>query len=473
MAGQSESFADMAVFDPVSVTLTSADEAERISVARISPNFFPLLGVQPLQGRIFSAEEAEQRQRLALISHRFWQTRFGGSHDAIGASIELDGLPSLIIGILPAGFQFASLDADVWEPHTMFPDWETRRGVRGAGSWFVVGRLRPNVTFDQAQAEMSAIARRLDEQVPADGNRGISVVPLSLHVIGPRPRLALWMLTGAVSCVLLIAAANVASLSLARSVGRAREMAIRAALGASPVRIVRQFLAESVTLAAISGLLGALLALAGIRFIRALEPGDLARLNEVSLDLRVLGWALALSCLTGILVGLAPAITMVRRNVRPSGEEGGRGVAGGVVDAPNPPRSRGGGICAGDHSAGRRRSPDPKLAARRERRSGIQAGAGPFDAALHVRPSGPPRSGPTFYNRVLEQIESTPRRGERRHHRRSFHRRQPGTDPHHRRGGPNHFRAPAVPKRRGQRRILYDPRDSLAPRALLFSRGRA
>src|SRR5437870_3858009 len=183
---QSKSFADMAFFDPVSVTLTTATEAEQISAARISPNLFPLLGVQPLHGRGFSNEEAEQRQRLALISHRFWQSRFGGSLDAIGASIEIDGLPSRIVGILPAGFEFARLNADVWEPHTMFPDWETQRRARGAGSWFVIGRLRLNVTFEQAQAEMSAVARRLDEQAPAsDRNRGVSVVPLSLQVTGP------------------------------------------------------------------------------------------------------------------------------------------------------------------------------------------------------------------------------------------------------------------------------------------------
>src|SRR5437762_4744287 len=115
---QSKSFADMAFFDPVSATLTTAIETEHISVARISPNFFSLLGVQPLQGRGFSAEEADQRQRLALISHRFWQSHFGGSLDAIGASIELDGRPSRIIGILPAHFQFVRLSADVWEPHT-------------------------------------------------------------------------------------------------------------------------------------------------------------------------------------------------------------------------------------------------------------------------------------------------------------------------------------------------------------------
>ncbi len=326
---QSESFADMAFFDGVSATLTTADRAEKISVLRTSPNLFPLLGVQPLHGRIFTAEEAEQRQRLALVSHRFWQTRFGGSFNAIGASIHLDGAPSRIIGILPADFRSGD---DVWEPYTMYPDWEALRRARGAGFWAVIGRLRANVTLEQAQAEMNAIARRLDEQLPlAQRNRGISVAPLSLHVIGPRPRLALWMLAGAVFLVLLIAATNVASLSLARSASREREIAIRAALGASRARIVRQLLAESLTLAVTAGLLGLLVAYAGIRFILAVKPGNLARLNEVSLDPLVLGCALALCLLTGILVGLAPAITMARRNLKPSGQEGGRGVAGGVA----------------------------------------------------------------------------------------------------------------------------------------------
>jgi predicted permease len=329
---QSESFADMAVFDPASVTLTSPVDAEQISVARVSPNLFSLLGVQPLHGRSFSAEEAEQRQRLALISHRFWQTRFGGSLNAIGASIELDGVASQIIGILPADFQFS--DSAVWESHTLSPEWAAQRRAYGVGSWFVIGRLRPNVTFEQSQAEMSAIARRLDEQAQAPAsarNLGISVVPLSLQITGPRARLALWMLTGAVFCVLLIAATNVASLSLARSASREREIAIRAALGASRGRIVRQLLAESLTLSVSSGLLGLLVALAGIRLIVAAAPGNLARLNEVSLDPQVLGWALGLCLLTGILVGLAPALTMARRNLRPSGQEGGRGVAGGVA----------------------------------------------------------------------------------------------------------------------------------------------
>ena len=329
---QSQSFADMAVFDAVSTTLTVAGEAEQIVGASISPNLFPLLGVQPAQGRSFSTEEAEQRQRLILISHRFWQARFGGSNDAIGAPIMLNGLPSRIIGILPAGFQIATLNADVWEPQTMSKDWETRRSVRGGDTWFVIGRLRPSVTFDHAQAEMTAIARRLNDQLPAaDRNRGISVVPLSLHMVAPQSQLALWMLGGAVFCVFLIAAANVASLSLARTLSRAREMAVRAALGASAGRIVRQLLTESVLLAAVSGLIGTGLALAGIRLIRAFGPGNLPRLNEVSLDLRVLGWALGISLVAGILVGLAPAMTTLRRDLRPSGEEGGRSVSGGAA----------------------------------------------------------------------------------------------------------------------------------------------
>jgi putative ABC transport system permease protein len=188
------------------------------------------------------------------------------------------------------------------------------------------------VTFDQAQAEMSAVARRLNDQLPAaERNRGISVVPLTLYMVGPQSRLALWMLGGAVFCVFLIAAANVTSLSLARSVTRTREMAVRAALGASAGRIVRQLLTEGVLLAALSGLIGTLLALWGISLIRAFGPGNLPRLNEVSLDLRVLGWALVVSVLAGMAVGLAPATATLRRDLRPSGEESGRSVSGGAA----------------------------------------------------------------------------------------------------------------------------------------------
>ena len=323
--GQSQTVADMATFDSVGTLLTGAEGLEQIAAASISPNLLPLLGVQPVAGRSFSTEEAEQGQRVVLISHRFWQARFGGSHEALGASLVLNGVPAQIVGILPAGFQIARFDADVWEPHT------THRSARGPQTWFVIARLRPGVTFDQAQAEMTAIARRVNDRLPAtERSQGVGVVPLTLYVVGPQARLALWMLGGAVFCVFLIAAANVTSLSLARSTARAREMAVRAALGANTGRIVRQLLTESVVLAAVSGLMGTLLAFGAIRLIRAFGPGNLARMDEVALDLRVLGWALAISLLAGILVGLAPAMTATRRDLRPSGEEGGRSVSGGA-----------------------------------------------------------------------------------------------------------------------------------------------
>jgi putative ABC transport system permease protein len=322
---QSQSFADMATFDSVSTVLTRPEGAEQIVGASISANLLPLLGIHPVLGRSFSTDEAEEQQRLVLISHRFWQARFGGANDAIGATLVLNGLPSRIVGILPADFQIAKFDADVWESHT------TRRGMRGPQTWFVIARLRPGVTFEQAQAEMSAVARRLNGRLPAaDRNQGISVVPLSLYVVGPQSRLALWMLGGAVFFVFLIAAANIASLSLARATARTHEMAVRAALGANAGRIVLQLLTESVVLAVVAGLMGTLLAFGGTRLIRTFGPGNLPRLNDVSLDLRVLGWALAISLLAGILVGLAPAMTAIRRDLRPSGEEGGKSVSGGT-----------------------------------------------------------------------------------------------------------------------------------------------
>jgi putative ABC transport system permease protein len=324
--GRSQTFEDMATYDSVSTVLTGADEAEQIAGASISPNLLPLLGVRPILGRGFSSEETEDGPRLVMISHRFWQARFGGSSGALSATLVVNGRPSQIVGVLPSDFRLAGVDADIWQSHS------THRTMRGGQTWFVIGRLRPGVAFDQAQAEMSAVGHRLDEGLPAaQRNQGISVVPLSLYMVGPKSRLALWMLGGGVLCVFLIAAANVASLSLARGVARAREMAVRAALGASPGRIVRQLLTESILLAVVSGLIGTLLAHASIRLIRGLGPGNLPRLNEVSLDIRVLVWALTISIAAGILVGLAPALTALRRGLRRPGEEGGRSLSGGAT----------------------------------------------------------------------------------------------------------------------------------------------
>lgn len=330
---QNRSFTSLAVFDPASATLVTAGESERIGVLRVSPDIVDLLGAQPIAGRVFTSAEADDRQPVALVSERFWRARFGGSRDAIGTSIELDGRPTRIVGVLPSTVQIAPFDADIWEAHTRFADWAARRLARGAGSWFVLGRLRSGVTGDRARDEMTAIARRLDAQtspgVAADS--GIGVVPLSTYVIGARPRLVLWTLTGAVLCVLLMAATNVASLSLARAAVRERDIAIRAALGASRSRVVRQLLVESVMLVSIAGVIGVAIAAAALRAIVSMAPVTLARLSDVGLDARALGWTSGLCLATGVAVGLAPAVTTARRATALVTRESGRGMSSGAA----------------------------------------------------------------------------------------------------------------------------------------------
>lgn len=320
---RARAFEDMAIVDPVTMTLADARGAGRIGVARASPDLLPLLGVSPIRGRPFTPDEATGRRAVALIGHDFWQRQFAGSEDALGATLALDGRPTRIIGVLPRDFEFPGIEADVWEPHTLFPDWET---TGNEGSWYVVGRLRPGATIDGARREMEAIEAALDPTRPAsERSRGVTVVPLGEYAVGPVLRLALWALTGATACVLLIAAANVTGLSLARGVGRTREFAVRASLGASPTRLGRQVLAESVTLALAGGLLGTGLALGGIRLLRLFGPDDLPRLEEAGLDPAVLGWTLALTLAAGLLIGLAPAATVARRRLPLPGAIGARG----------------------------------------------------------------------------------------------------------------------------------------------------
>ena len=325
----------IAVFDPVSAMLTTAGETEQASLLRVSPDLLPLLGVTPIRGRLFSAREAEERQRLVLISHRFWQSRFGGADDAIGSRLVIDGATSEIVGVLPASLATV-FGSDVWQPHTLFADWEARRAARGAGPWFVVARLAPGATTAQVREEMRGIATALGDGAAAAGgspgiSAGISIVPLAEYITGGGPRLTLWMLTAAAVALLLVAAANVAGLSLARGIGRVPEMAIRAALGASRARLVHQLLAESITLAAVAGGVGLLLAAGGIRMVRAFAPAGVPRIEEVGVDWRVLLWTVIVSAGAGIVVGLAPALTIWRRDLRSAAVEGGRSVAGGAA----------------------------------------------------------------------------------------------------------------------------------------------
>lgn len=323
---QTTSFAAIATFDGTSRILTGTAGAERVNGASISANMLSLLGIEPVAGRSFTADEVDQGHRLVLISHDFWRSRFGGSPEALGATLVLDAVPHQIVGVLPADFQVAGLVADIWEPHGSRPN------VRGGDVWSVVARLKPSVTFDDAQAEMNGIVRGQNETRPAvDRNRGIRVVPLHLDFVGAGSRLALWMLAGAVLCVFLIAVANVTSLSLTRSVARTQEMAVRAALGASRGRLVRQLVIENMLLALSSGLLGIGVAWVGTATIRTFGPASVPRLNEVHVDLVALAWAFGVSLFAGVLVGLPSAASALRRTLRHVSVEGTRSVVGGVT----------------------------------------------------------------------------------------------------------------------------------------------
>ena len=306
---QEESFEGLAVFDPVSVTLTGGAEPEQAQSVRASANLFSLLGVAPLIGRTFTADEDQQQARVAVLSHGLWRRRFGSSPAVLGQSLEIDGNSSQVIGVMPEGFQFPEVDTQLWEPHTLVPNWEAQKTQRGAGPWRVVGRLRRQISLQQAQTEMNAVAQRLELAYPGSNKGlGVNLVSFELQFTGPDVRLALWVLFGAVVCVLLIACTNVANLILARSIAREREFAIRTALGAGRLRLIRQLLTESMLLALLAGATGLFIADIGIRALISFSPPNIPHLESVEIDARVLAFTAFVSLLTGLLFGLAPAL---------------------------------------------------------------------------------------------------------------------------------------------------------------------
>lgn len=215
-AGRNTVFENMAVFDPVSSTLAHTDEPDQIQVARASASLFEVLGVAPAAGRTFTREDESNRLRVLVLSHGLWVRRFGSSPEIVGRTVHLDGETSEVVGVMPEGFWFPDKSTQAWEPHTLFRDWDDRQLQRGIDSWWVVGRLKSATTLDQAQTEMSGIARQLAAEHPAvNAGLGIHLVPLEIQVAGPAVRLALEMLFGAVGFVLLISCANVANLMLA------------------------------------------------------------------------------------------------------------------------------------------------------------------------------------------------------------------------------------------------------------------
>ncbi len=325
---QSKSFEDLAVFDPTKVTLTGADEQGRSQSARASANLFRLLGVAPALGRTFTDDEERQQARVVVLSHGLWRRRFGASPDVLGKTLEIDGVSSQVIGVMPERFQFPG-DTDLWEPQTVFTNWEARKSQRGTGPWRVIGRLKAQVSLPQARLEMNIIAQRLEQAYP-DSNKDmrVNVVPFRLQLTNQNVRLALWILFGAVVCVQLIACTNVANMTLTRGVARERELAIRMALGAGRLRLIRQLLTESSLLSLLAGAVALLIARWGVQALISLSPPNIPRLDGVVIDARVLAFATGVSLLTGLLFGLAPALKISQSRPGEALKEG-RSASGG------------------------------------------------------------------------------------------------------------------------------------------------
>ena len=328
---EQHSFSEMAAFREDDYNLTGMGEPERLKAEMTSANFFSLLGVKPVMGRLFRPEEDQVgAQPVALISGGFWKRKFGSSPDAVGKNLTLNGVGYTIVGVIPADFRYQSgnfHNSDVYVPIGQWND-STFRDRRASMGMDAVGRLKPGVTLGQAQANMDAVAQHLAEVYPdADKGTGIALLPLKQDVVGDiRPFLL--VLLAAVGFVLLMACVNVANLLLARSTGRSREFAIRSALGASQGRVIRQLLTESLVLAFAGGTLGLLLAAWGTQAGIHLLPEALPRAQSVHIDSRVLFFTLAASVLAVIFFGLAPALKTSRADIHETLKEGGRGSSG-------------------------------------------------------------------------------------------------------------------------------------------------
>ena len=321
---EARSFETLAAMTSTRFNVTGAGEPEVVNGGIATANLLRVFKVVPSVGRGFrDDEERGGAPRVAMLGEGYWRRRFGAERDIVGSRILLSGIPHTVVGIVPAQLRLER-PVDVWTPLAT----DTTR-PRRADFLTVFGRVRQGVPLDRAQQEMTTIMRRLEAQYPAS-NAGWSaeVVGLREQMIGEiRPALLVFM--GAVGLVLLVACANVANLMLARAAGRSREVTIRSALGASRRRLAGELLLESILLSLLGGTLGLVLALWGVEGLRALGPDTLPRVDEIGLDLRVLGFALALSLVTGLLFGLAPVWRMAGRDLHQGLAGGTRSVAGG------------------------------------------------------------------------------------------------------------------------------------------------
>jgi putative ABC transport system permease protein len=325
-AEQQRVFEKIAALREQPAVLTGGQLPERVETALISPSALELLGVKAALGRTFFSEEDQPgRNGVALLSHGLWQRRFGGDPAILGKNAIVDGNSLTIVGIMPRDFRLLDTPSELWIPYRLDAKELSQRGFR---TLRVIGHLKSGVSQEQAAAEMRSIAGRIEQQ-NADTNAGYStkIVPLRDQLVGDIGP-TLWTLLGAVVFVLLIACANVANLLLARAGTREKEIALRTALGANPSRLVRQLLTESVLLGLAGGLVGLALAAWGVSLLEQFGPSNLPRLDEVTIDWRVLAFTLSMSVLTGVVFGLAPALSSVRSDLNSILKTSGRGTTG-------------------------------------------------------------------------------------------------------------------------------------------------
>jgi putative ABC transport system permease protein len=328
---EDEVFEHAAVFREITVDVTGADEPEQVQAAAVSNDYFSVLGIEPFIGRtLLSDDQRPNNNRVVVLSHGLWQRRFGSDIEVLGQMIGLNGQQFRVVGVMAPDSQWPkSLDVLYPMGFGATPPAYAQRYDNFV--WGAVARLKPDESIDQAQAHLETIARRMEREHP-DSRMGWSAtaIPIDEWVIGRQFRLALLVLFGAGALVLLIACANIANLLLVRAVTREREFAVRIAIGARRLRLIRQLMTESLLLGLLGGLAGLLLALGNIKILVASAPANIPRLSEVTLDGRVLAFALAVSVLTPLAFGLIPASQASKVDLNESLKDGGRSASGGL-----------------------------------------------------------------------------------------------------------------------------------------------